>query len=106
MAEFTIGPEETRRDIILQVGEKLSLTLAENPTTGFRWAIAPFPDDVLEKSGSGFSAGDNCGVGGGGNRTFDFVARKTGVATFALSLQREWAASTPERRVEINVEVR
>ena len=41
-----------RREVTLEVGEVLELSLAENPTTGFRWgfAVKPEPACTIVKS--------------------------------------------------------
>lgn len=105
MPEFTIGPQETSRNISLKVGEALTLRLEENSTTGFRWAVNLAPGDALELASSSFTAGMDTGVGAGGERVLVFRAKARGEASFTLVLRQEWMPDNPARQVLFNVAV-
>jgi inhibitor of cysteine peptidase len=71
-------------------GEVIEIRLAENPTTGYRWAIDHVDADFLTLQNSAFSPPPGAGLGGGGERTFTFTATQTGTARIQLKLWREW----------------
>ena len=66
------------------------IKLKENPTTGYRWAIDEINEEVLELEGSVFAMAPDAGIGGGGEQTFTFKARKIGTTRVELKLWREW----------------
>ena len=66
------------------------IKLKENPTTGYRWALYKINEDVLELENSVFAMVPGVGIGGGGERTLTFKARKIGTTRVELELRREW----------------
>ena len=46
-----ITPESVGRTIELQSGQELLVRLPSNPATGYRWALAAAPADVLKLEG-------------------------------------------------------
>lgn len=78
------------------VGESFVITLDENPTTGYVWAVEGQPE-LLVLQGSDYvsDAPPNKPdrpmiVGAGGKRTFTFVPHKSGTTTLKLKHWRSW----------------
>lgn len=67
-------------------GETLTLRLAENPTTGYRWAVDS--GGGLEQVNDRNEGGG--GIGAGGVRVLEFRARRAGQHDLRLKHWREW----------------
>lgn len=88
----------------LTAGESLTLTLDENPTTGFRWQVEPGPG--LELISSDYTPNAADAVGGGGSRTLKLLARQAGSHRVRAQLLRAWAGAGSEiDRCEFMIEV-
>jgi inhibitor of cysteine peptidase len=78
------------------VGESFVITLDENPTTGYVWAVEEQPESLVLQSSDYVSdvhpnqLGAPMIVGAGGKRTFTFVAHKSGTTTLKLKHWRPW----------------
>jgi inhibitor of cysteine peptidase len=80
---------DNERTVDLRVGESVRLTLPENATTGYRWAIDRLDRDVVEEAGSEPHPSRGA-IGSGGNVTFDFTAKKAGSGEVALKYWRHF----------------
>lgn len=74
-----------------QVGERVTVTLPENPTTGYRWQLAMDPDafHLVEDRYTGSSDAP----GAGGSRRLTFTVRRAGLLTLRLVKRRAWEQS-------------
>ena len=66
---LTLTRTDNGKSITMQVNDLLLLSLDENPTTGFQWALDG---------------------GGGGQRVLTFKAQRAGIGQLKLKLWREW----------------
>jgi inhibitor of cysteine peptidase len=80
---------DNERTVDLRVGERVRLTLPENATTGYRWAIDRLDRDVVEEAGSEAHPSGGA-IGSAGNVTFDFTAKKAGSGEVALKYWRHF----------------
>jgi inhibitor of cysteine peptidase len=80
---------DNERTVDLRVGESVRLTLPENATTGYRWALDRLDRDVVEEAGSEPHPSRGA-IGSGGNVTFDFTAKKAGSGEVALKYWRHF----------------
>lgn len=87
MQSLTEADDE--RTVELRVGEGVRLTLPENATTGYRWAIDRLDRDSVEMAGSDSHYGGGA-IGAAGNVTFDFTAKKAGSSEIALKYWRHF----------------
>ncbi len=88
-------------------GATVMVTLAENPTTGYRWAIETVNANILQLQNSTYSVNPGGGIGGGGVRTMTFQAITLGSTDLTLKLLREWegdASITKRFRTVVNVQ--
>ena len=90
MATITLTRTDHGRSIEAQVGDRITVSLEENPTTGFRWAVDKNDDDVVALSSSEYAVVPRSRVGGGGQRVVTFEVRKTGASAIQLKLWRAW----------------
>jgi inhibitor of cysteine peptidase len=84
------------RTVTVQPGGKVLLTLAENQTTGYSWAIAQIDETVLGLTSSTytiFTASPSV-VGEGGIHTFTFTAKQAGTSPLALRECYPWACAS------------
>lgn len=80
---------DNERTIDLRVGESVRLTLSENATTGYRWAIDRIDRDVVAEAGSEAHPSGGA-IGSAGNVMFDFTAKKAGSGEVALKYWRHF----------------
>ena len=78
--------QDSGRTVQVKQGETLSLRLAENPTTGYRWSVVS--SGGLELVSDQNEAG--IGIGAGGVRVIQWVGRRTGTYELQLKHWREW----------------
>ena len=76
----------------VQCGDTVEVCLAENPTTGYRWAVDPAARDSLSPAASEYARSAAAGVGGGGTRRFTFRPDTPGTVSIRLTLRRGWAS--------------
>ena len=80
---------DNERTVDLRVGESVRLTLSENATTGYRWAIDRLDRDLVEEAGS--EAHPSRGpMGSAGQVSFDFRAKQAGSSEIALKYWRHF----------------
>jgi inhibitor of cysteine peptidase len=88
--------------VTIPVGGTLELSLAENPTTGFRWTLASSGTPICAlKSDDFVAAGQKPGEGGRHN--FTFLVGQAGESTIALHSRRNWADADAGRDFTLNV---
>lgn len=77
------------RTIELRVGDGVKLSLAENPTTGYRWEFVAKPEPYCVAVNDAYVANTDA-VGSGGTRTWEFRAVSQGNGTVGLDYRRPW----------------
>ena len=80
----------------LVVGETFELSLAENPTTGYRWQVDPAPPPVLGVFSEKFESSGGA-LGAGGRRHWTFHAQGPGDGTLNLVYRRSWETTAGRR---------
>ena len=108
MSETILSEAAHGSTMRLAVGDTLSLRLAENPSTGYRWQLTLGAG--LEAAGDDYAPGLPAaagGVGAGGERRFGIRATQAGDSTVSALLRRGWDADTARgRRFDLAVQVR
>jgi inhibitor of cysteine peptidase len=77
------------RTVDVRLHDPVRITLAENATSGYRWAIDRY-DDALFDAISTQVRYPNSGLGSGGEVDFVFEAKKVGRGAIALKYWRHW----------------
>jgi inhibitor of cysteine peptidase len=94
------------KTVEISLGEQITIRLDENPTTGYRWAIARNNPEILAPAGDEYNPAGSAGIGGGGQRAFTFEAKKEGIDPLEFKLWREWEGErSVTRRFTLTVRV-
>jgi len=93
----TLTEADNGKDIDVHVGDTIVLRLAENPTTGFRWAF-----DDLDTAAVSAKDGDHSqsseAVGSGGETTWTLTPTAAGATPVKLKLWRHWEGDSSIRK--------
>lgn len=90
------------KSVTIPVGDMVELSLAENPTTGFRWTLASSGAPICELKADDFvPSGQKPGEGGRHN--FSFLAKQPGEAAITLHSRRKWGDADAGRDFTLNV---
>jgi inhibitor of cysteine peptidase len=85
------------REVSVEVGATLEVTLEENRTTGFRWKVVETGEPQLG-SMTVSSKPDLSRAGAPGKRTWRWLAACTGLATIRLRYERSWERDSTQAR--------
>jgi inhibitor of cysteine peptidase len=78
------------RTVDLRKGDRLSISLGGNPTTGYSWQVAGVDEQVLAPLGNpGYTASSEA-LGAGGVFAFAFEAVAAGQTALRLVYRRPW----------------
>ena len=90
--EVKLDMADNGRQIEVEVGQILAISLESNPTTGFGWELVELEDPILQLMGEAeFQPSEsNEIVGAGGTETFRFEVVSTGQTTLTLVYRRSW----------------
>jgi inhibitor of cysteine peptidase len=93
------------RTVELHVGEGVRVTLPENATTGYRWAIEQLDPQLIEaRAAQPKYPADS--IGSGGEVQWDFLAKAPGTTSIVLKQWRHWEgdASIVQRfRIQVRI---
>jgi inhibitor of cysteine peptidase len=76
--------------MVLRTGDRLSVSLGGNPTTGYSWQVAAVDERVLAPAGEPGYRASSPAIGAGGVFTFEFEAVAAGRTTLRLAYRRPW----------------
>ncbi len=88
MSDITISAPQNGKRVSVRVGDRIDLTLPENASTGYRWAIRSHDDTVLSVEDSGYRADPS--IGGAGVAQWTFRALEAGATLVELVRWRAW----------------
>ena len=109
-AHIAIDQDAAGSTVELRPGQKLTVTLPGNPTTGFVWEMVPGAGSILASQGeaqfSAASTGASAKLGAGGIYRFDFVAVGAGKAPLKFIYRRSFEReAAPAQSFEVTVVV-
>lgn len=97
---------DNNRTLSVAVGDTLRISLPENATTGFRWAIDRLDDDVIEATGADPHYPANA-VGAGGEVAFSFRPKKPGSGEIVLKYWRHFEGdASVQKRFRVRFDTR
>lgn len=92
--------------VTMAAGDVLQIMLAENPTTGYTWAVVTNDEAVLRPSDDPAYEAESDAIGAGGTRTFLFDAVGAGTSVLRLVNARQQATAVePAATFELTVQV-
>ncbi len=90
MSQHTLSLADSGKTIALKRGDTITIQLAENPTTGYRWSEPSLENDSVSLQRSQFVGPQSNAPGAGGQRLLTFKAEKPGKTTLSLKHCRDW----------------
>ena len=106
--EVALDDRDNGKQIELEQGQTLAITVESNPTTGYSWAQQEGePDDILVMLGEPEYKSKSALIGGGGTETLRFRAERPGTTTLQLIYRRPWEEDAqPAATYTLTVSVR
>ena len=92
VGEYTFNETDNNADVTLPAGSKITISLAENPTTGYEWNITSTRG--LQYVSDVFTPPDTGLVGAGGMHEWQYIAPESGTAEFSAIYWRPWEGVT------------
>jgi len=89
--------DDAEQTIEVTTGEEIVVTLAENPTTGYRWIVDELVGHLTTDS-SEFAAPGTERPGAGGHRAIVLRATGSGPAELRVRYARPWEDATSDAR--------
>ncbi|KAA8733831.1 protease inhibitor I42 family protein [Acinetobacter qingfengensis] len=102
--QFKLG-QNCVQPVNLKVGEKISFSAAENPTTGYGWQLQQPLNYLTANSQYVADPVEKQIVGSGGTRTFYFTATQSGQENIQLAYVRSWAKDQPAQSWQCQVNI-
>ncbi len=90
MGVHAVTKQQDGRTLVLRVGDLIVLQLAENPASGYRWALGALDDSLVALESASYS-GEDARPGSGGFTTWKLRARAAGRTQLRLKHWRHWA---------------
>jgi inhibitor of cysteine peptidase len=105
---ITLTEGDHGRTVSVRRGDVVEVSLPENPTTGFRWAVEEPESAAVSLLSAALSPPPaNAGLGHGGVRVFRFAAGSAGNVQLRLKRWREWEGDgSIAARFEVTLNVR
>ena len=101
-----VDASQNGREVTLEVGEVVEISLAENRTTGFRWEIKSQAEPACALVNSTFEVAVSP-LGKGGTHRWQFQGERQGIGEITLEYRRAWHPEAPPRQsFRLNVNVR
>ena len=105
-AMLIIVEGDNGRTVEVRPGEAVRINLPENATTGYRWAIDRYDEEVIEALATEPRYTTNA-LGSGGEVTFVFQGKKAGTGEIVLKHWRHWEGDASiNKRFHIRLQVR
>ena len=102
MQTIHLSEADQGKQLQLQTGDRLIITLSANPTTGFNWILQP--NDHF-KVVTGFSLGDG-GAGSTGQEKFELTPLQPGVSGMILLQYRQpWETQAAEKQFNVSYRI-
>jgi inhibitor of cysteine peptidase len=104
-AMLSLVETDNGRTVDIALGDTVQVTLPENATTGYRWAVDRYDEEFIELLGTEPRYTANA-VGSGGTVAFTFQGKMAGTGEVALKHWRHWEGdSSVTNRFRIRLRV-
>ena len=88
-AMLLIGESDNGRTVDIRLGESVRINLSENATTGYRWTIDRYDEELIEALSTEAHYPPKT-IGVGGEVSFIFRGKKIGTGEIVLKHWRPW----------------
>ena len=103
-----ITASDNGKQISIEPGDVITITLESNPTTGYSWQVLEIDNAILVQDGAPEYKQDSGSaglVGAGGTETFRFKAAEPGQTSLKLGYMRPWESVPPIENFSVTVVV-
>ena len=95
--EFNENPHSIRNEFQVEVGDKITVKLCSNPTTGFQWSYETIGEAALMEEDHDFEEPEDNGVvGASGKEVWTFEAVEKGMTEVRLAYSQTWEGGEKE----------
>jgi inhibitor of cysteine peptidase len=105
MDDLICDEKDDGRYLEMYAGQRLTIQLKENPTTGYKWSEPRFDEQILTVKTNEFLSPASRGIGGSGLRRFVFVPKRIGETAVSSNNVRPWSPDAPAAKFTINIRV-
>ena len=89
-ADFNDNPQSIRNDFQAEIGDKITVKLCSNPTTGFQWQYTMTPDDIVAEEDHDFEEPEGDLTGAPGMEVWTFEAVENGTTEIYMEYSQPW----------------
>ena len=104
--DFSENPTGLADDYDIEIGDKITIKLCSNMTTGFQWDYQLTDDTVVKEEDHDFEEPDEDLVGAAGTEVWTFEGTKKGTTEISMGYSQPWEGGIKEEwtyRVTITV---
>lgn len=105
-AAVKLDEQDNGQTVEVNSGDKITITLEGNPTTGYSWELSEFDASVVEPAGEADYKSDSKLLGSGGVYTFTLNALAPGATTMKFIYHRSWEDAEPAQVFEVTLNVK
>jgi len=105
-AGVKLDEQHNGQSVEVNSGDRITVTLEGNPTTGYSWELGELDSAVVELVGEPDYKTDTKMFGSGGTYTFTLKAVAPGATTVKLIYHRSWEDAEPEKVFEVTLNVK
>ena len=88
--DFTENHRSIINEFEVEIGDKITLELCSNPTTGFAWDYEMTVENVVKEEDHDFKEPDGSVVGAAGVEVWTFEAVKEGITEVRMEYSQPW----------------
>ena len=88
--DFWEEPDSLSDDFTVEIGDKITVKLCSNPTTGFKWKYETIGKIVLKEEDYDFEEPDEDIIGADGMEVWTFEAIEKGTTEIRMEYSRPW----------------
>jgi inhibitor of cysteine peptidase len=89
-AALKLDGQDNGQSVEVKSGDKITVTLEGNPTTGYSWELSEYDTAVVQAVGEPDYKSDSKMMGSGGVYTFTLEALEPGTSTVKFIYHRSW----------------
>ena len=104
MASIDFDEDNDGSTCVAAVGDEITLTLGETPTSGYRWTIGSIDDGLLELVDDVYEPPEAGRLGGKGSHRWTFRVVGPGTGGLRLVLKRAWDADSAVSSFEATID--